>query len=297
MASLDDIYAFSSQQDLDRISLSVRATEGRTRVGGGTGGNRGKVIFAEVTELVDDIDGEDTDGKVAKGIEFFYNSVTFEKTESADPRIFDEDDTTINKTGYIYSDTALSIGQIVEVFKYNDPTLKADQKNNMQWLVRSGGGGGAERPVIMSAGETFEFGAIITSPTDLTPIKVFTAEESITFKSIMPWGATVDLPADYRYIADLVETTYFDQDYPKTLWARSSQSYPASGGITSFNIYDSRTTNGNSIFIPLDGEELILEDFDNADASSTAKNYFNGKFFACSYNHNDGNFYLDHPLF
>ncbi|HHZ95824.1 MAG TPA: hypothetical protein EYN67_09785 [Flavobacteriales bacterium] len=295
MASLDDIYAFSSQQDLDRISLSVRDTEGRSRLGGGTGGNRGKVIFAEVTELVDDIDGEDTDGKVAKGIEFFYNSVTFEKVEAADPLIFDEDDTTINKTGYIYSDTALSIGQIVEVFKYNDPTLKADQKNNMQWLVRSGGGGD-ERPVIMSAGSNFEFGAIITSPTDLAPITIFTEEDDFTFKSIMPWGATVDLPADYRYIADLVDTNYFDQDYPKTLWARPTQSYPASGGITSFDIYDARTTNGN-ILDGLVGSELILEDFDNSEASSTAKNYFNGKFFACSYNHNDGNFYFDHPLF
>ena len=295
MVSLDDIYAFSSQQDIDRISLSVRDTEGRTRLGGGTGGNRGKVIFAKVTELVDEIDGEDTNGKVAKGIEYFYDSTVFEKDESVDPRIFDDEDTTINKTGYIYSDTALSIGQIVEVFKYNDPTLKDDQKNNMQWLVRSGGGGD-ERPVIMSAGSNFEFGAIITSPTDLAPITIFTEEDDFTFKSIMPWGATVDLPADYRYIADLVDTNYFDQDYPKTLWARPTQSYPASGGITSFDIYDARTTNGN-ILDGLVGSELILEDFDNSEASSTAKNYFNGKFFACSYNHNDGNFYFDHPLF
>ncbi|HIO50826.1 TPA: hypothetical protein EYN23_26225 [Candidatus Poribacteria bacterium] len=295
MVSLDDIYAFSSQQDIDRISLSVRDTEGRTRLGGGTGGNRGKVIFAKVTELVDEIDSEDTNGKVAKGIEYFYDSTVFEKDESVDPRIFDDEDTTINKTGYIYSDTALSIGQIVEVFKYNDPTLKADQKNNMQWLVRSGGGGD-ERPVIMSAGSNFEFGAIITSPTDLAPITIFTEEDDFTFKSIMPWGATVDLPADYRYIADLVDTNYFDQDYPKTLWARPTQSYPASGGITSFDIYDARTTNGN-ILDGLVGSELILEDFDNSEASSTAKNYFNGKFFACSYNHNDGNFYFDHPLF
>ena len=295
MASLDDIYAFSSQQDIDRISLSVRDTEGRTRLGGGTGGNIGKVIFAKVTELVDEIDSEDTNGKVAKGIEYFYDSTVFEKDESVDPRIFDDEDTTINKTGYIYSDTALSIGQIVEVFKYNDPTLKADQKNNMQWLVRSGGGGD-ERPVIMSAGSNFEFGAIITSPTDLAPITIFTEEDDFTFKSIMPWGATVDLPADYRYIADLVDTNYFDQDYPKTLWARPTQSYPASGGITSFDIYDARTTNGN-ILDGLVGSELILEDFDNSEASSTAKNYFNGKFFACSYNHNDGNFYFDHPLF
>ena len=295
MASLDDIYAFSSPQDIDRISLSVRDTEGRTRLGGGTGGNIGKVIFAKVTELVDVIDSEDTNGKVAKGIEYFYDSTVFEKAESVDPRIFDEDDTTINKTGYIYSDTALSIGQVVEVFKYNDPTLKADQKNNMQWLVRSGGGGD-ERPVIMSAGSNFEFGAIITSPTDLAPITIFTEEDDFTFKSIMPWGATVDLPADYRYIADLVDTNYFDQDYPKTLWARPTQSYPASGGITSFDIYDARTTNGN-ILDGLVGSELILEDFDNSEASSTAKNYFNGKFFACSYNHNDGNFYFDHPLF
>ena len=295
MVSLDDIYAFSSQQDIDRISLSVRDTEGRTRLGGGTGGNRGKVIFAKVTELVDEIDSEDTNGKVAKGIEYFYDSTVFEKDESVDPRIFDDEDTTINKTGYIYSDTALSIGQIVEVFKYNDPTLKDDQKNNMQWLVRSGGGGD-ERPVIMSAGSNFEFGAIITSPTDLAPITIFTEEDDFTFKSIMPWGATVDLPADYRYIADLVDTNYFDQDYPKTLWARPTQSYPASGGITSFDIYDARTTNGN-ILDGLVGSELILEDFDNSEASSTAKNYFNGKFFACSYNHNDGNFYFDHPLF
>ena len=264
-------------------------------MGGGTGGNRGKVIFAKVTELVDEIDGEDTNGKAAKGIEYFYDSTVFEKDESVDPRIFDDEDTTINKTGYIYSDTALSIGQIVEVFKYNDPTLKADQKNNMQWLVRSGGGGD-ERPVIMSAGSNFEFGAIITSPTDLAPITIFTEEDDFTFKSIMPWGATVDLPADYRYIADLVDTNYFDQDYPKTLWARPTQSYPASGGITSFDIYDARTTNGN-ILDGLVGSELILEDFDNSEASSTAKNYFNGKFFACSYNHNDGNFYFDHPLF
>ena len=148
----------------------------------------------------------------------------------------------------------------------------------------------------MSAGSNFEFGAIITSPTDLAPITIFTEEDDFTFKSIMPWGATVDLPADYRYIADLVDTNYFDQDYPKTLWARPTQSYPASGGITSFDIYDARTTNGN-ILDGLVGSELILEDFDNSEASSTAKNYFNGKFFACSYNHNDGNFYFDHPLF
>ena len=255
------------------------------------------VIFAKITELVDQVDGEDTDGKVAKGIEYYYNSETFDKEEAPDALIFDEEDTTINKSGYIYSDTALEVDQIVEVFKYTDYDLKEDQANNMEWLVRTGGGGGAERPVIISSGETFEFGAIITSPTDLTPIREFTAEEGITFKSIMPWGSSDDVPDDFIFVGDLKLTTYYTESYPKTLYAKVNGAYPESGGIVLFDIVDSQSPTANLLLDNPAGRELILSGFDSAGSSNTARGYFNGKLFVCSYDHTDGNFYFNHPIF
>lgn len=315
MSALDDIYAFSSQSDIDRLSLSVKKTEGRFNVGGGGGGGESIVTFAKVTEIVEEItievDGEEetleTDQKVAKGIEYIYDSDTFSLSEAPDPLIFDEDDTTLRKTGYIYSDTAMKIGDIVEVFKYVDIALKENQKNNMQWLKRSSGG--AERPVIMSAGELFEFGAIITSPTDLAPIREFTEEDAVSFASIMPWSNTngthtADAPEDFIYVGDLQSSilgpVYYTESYPKTLWAKPLDSYPLTGGITSFDILDSCSDTANILLSSSSEDvtaELVLAGFDNSEASTTVQEYFINKFFPCSYDHVSGNFFFTHPIF
>ena len=304
MSSLDEIYAFNSQNDIDRLSLSVKKTEGRFNAGGDSGGGGNIAVFAIITALVDEINEVPTGGKVAKGKEYIYNSDTFKLSLAPDPMIFDELDETLRKTGYIYSSAPMKVGDLVEVFTYVDLDLKEDQINNMQWLARISGGG-AERPVIMSAGETFEFGAIITSPENLTPIKVFTEEDAVSFTGIMPWSNingfhTVELPRDFIYVGDLNGSIYYTESYPRTLWAKPLDSYPLTGGITSFEILDSCSDTANVLLSTASDpvtSELILSGFDNGSAREVAQSYFVGKYFPCSYDYVSKNFFFTHPIF
>ena len=290
MADLDDIYAFSSQSDIDRIGVSVKTTEGINNVGGtSNGGFNVNATFAKITAL-----RASTGGKQATGIEYIYDSDTWTKIEDTSPTVYDDDDSTSLKSGDIYSDTAMKVGDIVEITPYVDKALKVNQADNMQWLARIGGGG-AERPVIMAAGDEFTYGAIITSPTDETATTEFEASDGITFKTLLPWGAVADVPDDFKFVGDLVGTTYYTESYPKTIWCRPNETYPTSGGITNFDLLDSKSQTATEFATPV-GAELILDDFDNINASTQSRGYFSGKLFACSYNFNDGNFYLDFPL-
>ena len=197
---------------------------------------------------------------------------------------------------FIYSDTAMKVDQIVEVVRYNDRTIDGNQ---MQWLVRSSGGG-AERPTIMVSGATFGFGAIVESPIDLTASTEFDVDNEPAFKGILPWNGyttlsfTADLPGDFVFVADLFDNTYYTQSYPSTVWAKSNSAYVV-GGIVSFVILDGRSAIANVLPLPV-GAKLILQGYTGGD-STASDNYFAGKYFAVSFDFGDGNFYLDHPVF
>lgn len=289
----DELYGFHNESDIDRISLSVRKTEARTRGGGFIDGFDLPPYFAKITELVDG-----SDGKRAKGIQVIFNSTSLSYIDAPGGWVFDDDDTTINGEGDIYNDTAMTVDQIVEVSRYNEEVEKADK---MAWLVpKASGGGGAERPAIITQGATFEFGAQITAPNDATPITEFT-DGQYQFKALLPWGDDIALPDDFKFVGDLFGTTYFTESYPKSIWAKPNETYPTSGGLTDFRIYDSASVdNGTLLYNSQDvgnDAELILENFANGSASVESREYFDEEIFPCSYNPADGNFYFTHPLF
>jgi len=279
----NNIYAFSKASDLPRVSNSVRYTEARTIGGGNIGGFDTPPFFAKVTSII-----EETGNKQAKAVAVLFNGTTAAFEVPDQGWIFDSDNTGVYGQENIYSTSEMAVNDIVEVVQYVDTT------DVSQWLVMPSGGG-AERPVIMAAGDEFEFGAIITSPTDETALTVFTAEQSIIFKTLLPWGAVADVPDDFKFVGDLNGTTYYTESYPKTIWCRPNETYPTVGGITNFDLLDSKSQTA-TVFATPAGAELILDDFDNVNASTQSRAYFNGKLFACSFNFNDGNFYLDFPL-
>jgi hypothetical protein len=278
-------YLFSGERDLDNALQASRQVLGINTVTGDTPGPNTSILFVKITSII-----EDTDNKEATAEEVVFDGSQNTFITPPSPWVFDsenisDDQTTTN----IHSSKSLAVDDILQVLFY------PDQEEVSQWLAINKGSG-AERPVIISSGETFEFGAIITSPTDLTPITEFTSEDEIKFKSIMPWGDVVDVPDDFIFIGDLTLTTYYTDSYPKTMHAKINSAYPTSGGVTQFQVLDSQSPTGRVLFNPA-GEELILEGFDNGGSSNTARAYFGDKYFVCSYDHVSGNFYFNHPIF
>ena len=205
----NNIYAFSKASDLPRVSNSVRFTEARTIGGGEIGGFDTPPFFVKITSII-----EETGSKQAKGVAVLFNGTTGAFVVPEKGWVFDADNEGVYGQENIYSTSAMAVDDIVEVVQYVDTT------NVSQWLVMPSATSGAERPVIMAAGDEYEFGAIITSPVDDTAIKEFTAEESISFKTLLPWGSVADVPDDFKFVGDLVGNTYYTESYPKTIWCR-----------------------------------------------------------------------------
>ena len=128
----------------DRIAESVRLTEERFISDGVAGGPDTPPYYAKITALAQ-TDEEVDIPKRGKGIQFYYDSDAYKYLEVGDSGwIFDDDSEAPERTGDIYSETNLTVGQIVEVIPYHDRTATGNQ---MQWLVQPSGGG-AERPIV-----------------------------------------------------------------------------------------------------------------------------------------------------
>lgn len=186
----------------DRIALSVQKTEKRDENTINQGGPDNPPYFAKITALAKD-EGDEDIPKRAKGIQYYYDSDALDKQEAVDAWIFDDDSEELLRTGDIYSDTAMKVDQIVEVVRYNDRTIDGNQ---MQWLVRSSGGG-AQRPYIhilsSTAPDTYA-GDLLTSPTDNTVL-----EADIEIKALQVQFGTIELPLET--FSDIVEGVYYVQ--------------------------------------------------------------------------------------
>jgi len=187
-----------NKESNERIAQSVRLTEKRFEGAVDQGGPDTPPFFAKITALV-----ADTGDKQAKGIQFIYNPSTRAKVEAVDPWIFDDESEEILATGDIYSDTAMTVDQIVEVVRYSD---RDDSGTLMEWLVQSGGGG-AQRPYIhilsSTAPDTYA-GDLLTSPTDNTVL-----EADIEIKALQVQFGAIELPLET--FSDIVEGVYYVQ--------------------------------------------------------------------------------------
>ncbi len=280
---MTEVYGFGSQDDISRISASVRKTESRFISNGIQGGDDFQQLFVEVTELV-----EDSGGKEVKAIQRVYDGPTRSYIAPPNPFVFDKDNTTAYGQDNIFSASKLKVGNVVEIIPYVDATGK------VQWLARVSSGG-AERPAIISGGDDFEFGAILESPVSSTATKEFEAADGISFKSLLPWGLSVDVPNNFRFVGDLFGTEYYTESYPKTIFCRPKETYPVAGGFTNFEILDSNSNTATILPKNL-AAELILDNFDNVNASTGSRGYFNNKIFPCSYDFNDENFHFYYPI-
>jgi len=277
-------YLFRTENQLDRSIEATRRVLGLDKSGGNTPDSNGSPLFAKITSIV-----TDTGGKEAKAVEVQFNGTSNSFVTDTNFLIFDSDNIANDRTTTnIHSDSAMKVGDVIQEMFYPDVTEVS------QWLAVASGG--ADRPAIITPGATFTDGAQITSPSDETAIVEFDPGQ-FTFKGLLPWGDTINLPSDFKFIGDLFDTTYFTQSYPKTLWAKVGEVYPTSGGITTYQILDARSSTGVELDTGASGRDLILQDFDNTTASLESRSYYNGKYFACSYNYSDDAYYFDFNLF
>jgi hypothetical protein len=190
-----------SQSDGQRIAQSVRFTESRSITNGAFNEGLEGPFYAEITSLV-----SETDDKQAKGEQRVYEGASLSFETPTSPWVFDIDNTTAQGQGDIFSDQALTVGDIVEVVPY------VDSDGTATWIVRRGGGT-ASRTIIKTAG-ALTYGAILENITTQTVKQEFTEAQS--FKALLPWGSTIDLPDDYVFTADLDgDNVYYTETYPQ----------------------------------------------------------------------------------
>ena len=281
----DDIYAFDSQSDIDRIAQSVRVTESRFITGGGVLGNDAFPLFAKIVSIVDD-----TGSKQAKAIQVVVDASIGGYAEPDDPWIFDADDTSNFGQGDIYSASAIEVDDVVQVFRYKD---KSDESEFISIPV----GAGVQRPIVKTSG-VLTFGAELESVISQDIKTEFT--EPQTFVSLLPWGSVVALPDDYIFTADVDSSgVFYTEVFPTNMYVKPLESYPAATGITQFEVYESgidtslelyNTATATTLF------KLILADFDFVNASTPAKDYYSGKMFPVSFSVEDKAFYFISPL-
>lgn len=281
------IYAFSSQSDLDRISQSVRDTEARTSLNPDFFSNKRGPYFARITALVDD-----TDGKRAKGISLDYDISLLALASSSSSFPYDSISKETSAQHDIFSNTALTVDDEVELIPYVDAT------GEVEWLVRESGGGGAQRPIIQTAG-VLAFGGELEGLNKVVKTEFI---ETTLFKALLPWGDTVNLPDDFVFTADidtvsLPQTQYYTEAWPTSMYAFPQEIYPSAAGITDFQVRSSNVETSTLLYDSDTGSfNLILDNFDFANASTAAKQYYTNFGFPVSFSVVDQAFYFTSPL-
>lgn len=281
------IYAFSSQSDLDRIAESVKKTESRESLNPDFLRISQGPFFARVTSIV-----SDTDSKRAKAVSLVYDIDSHGLIVPSNSFVYDSESTLTTAQRDIFSDTALSVDQDVELMPY------ADSTGEVEWLVRKSGG--AQRPVIKTAGD-LAFGAELEGINGVIKSE-FTSTQF--FRALLPWGDTVDLPDDFIFTADIDTvsssgTTYYTEAWPTSMYAFPEGSYPAVEGYTTFKIRSSNVETSTLLYDSSAANQafnLILDNFDFANASTAAKNYYLNFGFPVSFSVVDQAFYFTSPL-
>lgn len=276
-----------TQAQINRIAQALRKTEARSPLSGRLSNVPNIPIYAEVTEVI-----SGTDNHEGKARQKYYDLDSGEWVDADNGWIFDEDDDGASSQSNIYSDSELQVGDIGEVVDFKDNT------DRERWFFKKPAAGGARRPIIKTAG-TLPFGAILNSAINQTIKEEFT--ELQIFKAYYPWGTSIDLPSNYVFTADIDENgVYYTEVFPQSIYVKPLQSYPAAAGFDDFRIYagasDTSTVLFDSTASNPNGYKLILENFDFANASQAAKDYYDGQIFPASFSIPDQNFYFISPL-
>ena len=276
-----------TQAQINRIAQALRKTEARSPLSGRLSNVPNIPIYAEVTEVI-----SGTDNHEGKARQKYYDLDSGEWVDADNGWVFDEDDDGASSQSNIYSDSELQVGDIGEVVDFKDNT------DRERWFFKKPAAGGAQRPIIKTAG-TLAFGAILESITGQTIKEEFT--EAQTFLAYYPWGTTAALPDDYVFTADVDSTgAYYTEVFPQSIYAKPLQSYPAAAGIDDFRIYagasDTSALLFDSIVSNPNGYKLILDNFDFANASQAAKDYYKNQIFPASFSVVDQAFYFISPL-
>ena len=282
------IFGFAEQSDLDRVGQSVRFTEARSN------GNPDFLeisqgpFFAKVTSIV-----TGTDNKRAKAVSIVYDISTHSLEVPSNSFLYDSDSSLTTSQRDIFSNSALTVDDEVEVIKYTDAT------GEVEWLVRESGGG-AQRPIIQTAG-TLAFGAELEGINGVVKSE-FTSTKF--FHALLPWGASVPLPSNFIFTADvdnvsLSETTYYTEAWPTSMYAFPEEVYPSADGITDFEIRSANVATSTCLYDSATASQsfnLILDNFDFANASTAAKTYYLNFGFPVSFSVVDQAFYFTSPL-
>ena len=183
-----------------------------------------------------------------------------------------------------------SAGDIVRAFP------SRDTDGDPLWIAVRGGGAGAIWITTDNTGLSFPNGARYDFPggaaTELT--------EDDTFYIATPWNTRVVAPDNYF--------GYFYKDGDnwyqpiQQFYVKPGESYPngAGSGIDDFDCYIDRSDSslflGNEASFPA-GRKCILDGFDNVNATTNSRSYFNGKVFPARYDTATNIIYLEHPQF
>lgn len=274
-----------NQNQVDRIARSLRITETRDPSSVLFTDTLSRPVYVEVIEVI-----SDTDGLEGKAVEKIYDLEAKAWVTNTYGFIFDEDSEESNAQTNIYSDEALTVGDIAKVEDIPDASERE------RWFVKKIEGG-ADRPIIRTASVEFPFGAIMNSIFSPVAKTEFTEEQQ--FVAFHPWGSTSVLPDNYTFTADKdVSGAYYTEAYPTSMYCIPLSSYPAATGFSNYRIYSGASSTSDVIFNSATGSayKLILEDFDFANASAAAKAYYSNKVFPCSFDVAQQAFYFISPL-
>lgn len=281
-----EIYGYSDLESLKKSILSIQYTLAQIQSGGGAIGNNFRVVFAKVTEVV-------SDNEVKAIEEVWDSSIPGMTAPEGTPITFDSD----ADQGESYNEpnlqtiNPLSVGDIVEVIVYQD------KSNTTKSLVRPGAGGTPSIWITTSnTGLSFPDGARYDFPGGTG--KALTVDD--TFLIATPWNTTVAAPDNYFGYFNKVGDNWYQPI--QQFYVKPNESYPsgAGAGIDDFDCYIDRSDSslflGNEASFPA-GRKCILDDFDNVNATTNSRNYFNGKVFPARYDTATNIIYLEHPQF
>lgn len=191
-------------------------------------------------------------------------------------------------------ETARKILETIETV--NNMTGESTQRPRRR--IRTGGGGGSSLIWLTTdnTGLSFNDGASYDFPGGTGT--ALTSDD--TYYIATPWNTRIVAPNNYfGYFVQNGQDWYRNIDQ---FYVKCSSAYPAGSGagITSFTCYlnkaDTSLNLGTNTAFP-SGIKCILDGFDNVNAGTTSKNYFNGKIFEASFDAAANIIYLDHPTF
>lgn len=255
------------------------------------------------------------DGNNPSGPDFIIAKITAEVTEG-DPAAptgyytMQEqilDDTAVNKVDHAWANSAdtvtfeareitgltgLAVG---EVFRcWYEVT-----QNESSWVFQVGGGG-LDFITSDNTGLSFNDGALYDRPEGTGTALSSSNEYYIT----TPWNTRVVAPNNFFGFCTKIGDDFYYQITKFYVRCDVNYSGTVNEGVDQFTCFLSRSTSSTNLGAQTGvsspfptGCEAFLDGFDNVNATTNSKNYFNGKVFPATYDSGSNKIYLEHPQF